>query len=160
NHRVPTFSMDMVIMSGGLSDPPDHRGLASFTAALLREGTAKRSSKEIAEQVDTLGATLGATSGLSAFTTSVRASGLVENFGEVLDLFSDIILNAKFPAEEVDKFKTRNLSQLQLLRSNPRYLALEKFNRAIYGDHPAGWISASADSIRKTTPDDLAKFRA
>lgn len=42
NHRVPTFTMQMVILSGGLSDPADHHGLASFTATLLREGTATR----------------------------------------------------------------------------------------------------------------------
>src|SRR5947199_1582502 len=53
-HRVPTFTMQMVVMSGGLSDPPNHHGLASFTATLLREGTKTRSSKEIAEQIDTL----------------------------------------------------------------------------------------------------------
>src|SRR5947209_17957883 len=39
SHRVPTFTMQMVVMSGGLSDPPNHHGLASFTATLLREGT-------------------------------------------------------------------------------------------------------------------------
>src|SRR6202008_2329245 len=69
NHKVPLFSMQMVILSGGLSDPADHRGLASFTASLLREGTAKRNSREISEQVDTLGATLAAGSSLAGFTS-------------------------------------------------------------------------------------------
>ena len=64
--KVPTFNMQMVVLSGGLSDKPDYRGLASFTASLLREGTVKRSSKDIAEQVDALGGTLTANSGLSA----------------------------------------------------------------------------------------------
>src|ERR1035437_2937439 len=32
SHRVPTFSMQMVVLSGGLSDPADFRGLASLTA--------------------------------------------------------------------------------------------------------------------------------
>src|ERR1051326_1763616 len=58
SHRRPTFTMQTVVMSGGLSDPADYHGLASFTAALLREGTQKRTSKDIAEQVDTIGATL------------------------------------------------------------------------------------------------------
>ena len=49
--KVPTFNMQMVVLSGGLSDKPDYRGLASSTAALLREGTTKRSSKDIAEQL-------------------------------------------------------------------------------------------------------------
>jgi len=76
-HKVPTFNMQMVVLSGGLSDKTDYHGLASFTATLLREGTAKRSSKDIAEQVDAIGATLGANSGLSTMTSVVNASGLI-----------------------------------------------------------------------------------
>src|SRR4051812_30417790 len=87
SHRVPTFSMQMVVLSGGLSDPADYHGLASFTAALLREGTATRKSKDIAEQVDTLGASLAAGAGISSFTSTVTASGLVDNFDQVLDIF-------------------------------------------------------------------------
>src|SRR2546430_6665369 len=80
SHRVPTFTMQMVVLSGGLSDPADYHGLASFTAGLLREGTQKRTSKDIAEQVDTIGATLTANALLSSFTSTITTSGLVENF--------------------------------------------------------------------------------
>src|SRR5712691_7849617 len=52
SHKVPTVTMQMVVQSGGLADKADYRGLASFTASLLREGTAKRTSKDIAEQID------------------------------------------------------------------------------------------------------------
>src|SRR5262245_23630274 len=58
--KIPTFNIQMVVLSGGLADTADYHGLANFTAALLREGTAKRSSKEISEQIDSLGATLTA----------------------------------------------------------------------------------------------------
>src|SRR5947207_7615136 len=68
SHKVPTFTMQMVVLSGGLADQSDFHGLASFTAALLREGTTKRSSKDIAEQVDTLGGSLVAGSGLATLT--------------------------------------------------------------------------------------------
>ena len=50
--KVPTFAMQMVVLSGGLSDPADYHGLASFTATMLREGTAAHKSKEIAEQTE------------------------------------------------------------------------------------------------------------
>ena len=42
-HKVPTFNMQLVVLSGGLADKSDFRGLSSFTATLLREGTTKRS---------------------------------------------------------------------------------------------------------------------
>src|SRR5262245_48097056 len=40
SHKVPTFNMQLVVLSGGLSDKPDFRGVSGFTAGLLREGTA------------------------------------------------------------------------------------------------------------------------
>ena len=150
--KVPTFNMQMVVLSGGLSDKADYRGLASFTGSLLREGTAKRSSKDIAEQVDALGATLIAGSGLSGMTSNVTASGLVENFDQTLELFADVVRNPSFPQSEVDKFKTRTLAQLQFQRSIPQFLAAEQFQRAIYGTaHPASLVAPPAESIPPAT---------
>jgi zinc protease len=160
-HRLPTFSMQLVVLSGGLADKPDYRGLSSFTATLLREGTTKRSSKDIAEQVDALGATLAANSGLSSLTSVVNTSGLVENLDQTLELFADVIRNPTFPQAEVDKYKTRTLAQLQFQRSIPQFLAQEQFSRAIYGtNHPAALVSAPPESIKKLTTKDLAEFHS
>jgi zinc protease len=160
NHRVPTFTMQMVVLSGGLSDPANYHGLAQFTAALLREGTATRKSKDIAEQMDTLGATLNAGAGISSFTSTVTTAGLVENFDQTLDIFTDVIRNPKFPQEEVDKYKQRQIAQLQFQRSIPQFLAAERFQRAIYGDHPAGLIVPPTESLKRITSADLAGFHS
>ena len=160
-HKVPTFNMQMVVLSGGLADKADYRGLASFTASLLREGTAKRSSKDIAEQVDALGATLTANAGLSTMTSVVNTSGLVDNLDQTLELFSDVIRNPTFPQAEVDKYKSRTLAQLQFQRSIPQFLAAEQFQKAIYGtSHPASLIAPPAESIKKLATKDLADFHA
>jgi predicted Zn-dependent peptidase len=160
-HKVPTFNMQLVVLSGGLSDKADYHGLASFTASLLREGTKTRSSKDIAEQVDALGATLGANSGLSSMTSTLNASGLVENLDQTLDLFADVARNPTFPQAEVDKYKTRTLAQLQFQRSIPQFLAAEQFQKAIYGtSHPASLIAPPAESLKKLTSKDLADFHA
>lgn len=161
SHKIPTFNMQLVVLSGGLSDKPDYRGLASFTAALLREGTTKRSSKDIAEQVDALGATLTANSGLSSMTSTVTTSGLIENLDQTLDLFADVIRNPTFPQAEVDKYKTRTLAQLQFQRSIPQFLAAEQFQRAIYGaNHPASLVAPPAESLKKLMSKDLAEFHS
>ena len=52
----------MWIRPGQLGDPGDLPGLASFTADMLREGTERRTSAQIAAEVDSLGATLNANS--------------------------------------------------------------------------------------------------
>lgn len=159
--NVPIVNMQMVILSGGLADPADYRGLATFTAALLREGTTTRKSKDIAEQTETLGATLQTTSGLSTMTSNVTMFGLVENLDQMLAIYSDIVRNPTFPQDEVDKYKARQIQQLNFQRSNPTFLAQEHFLRAIYGaNHPAGLATVPVDSLKRVATADLAKFHS
>jgi predicted Zn-dependent peptidase len=158
NHRLPTFSMEMVVLSGGLSDPADMHGLAGTTAALLREGTAKHTSRELAEQLDTIGATIGANSALAGFTTSVTAAGLSENFDQVLDLFSEVVRTPKFPTEEVERYKSRTISGQGQIRGQANFLAQERLNQAIYGTHPASLVLPPAEGIKKITTADLIRF--
>jgi len=160
NHRLPIFSMEMVVMSGGISDPADMRGLATATAALLREGTAKHNSRELSEALDTIGANLNANSAISSFTSNVTAGGLVENLDQVLDLFAEMIRTPKFPADEVERYKSRIIAQYPLLRSQPGFLAQERLNKSIYGNHPASLTFAPLDSLKKLTAADLARFHS
>ena len=160
NHRLPIFSMEMVLMSGGLSDPADMHGLAATTATLLREGTAKHKSRELSEALDTIGAQLGANSGVASPTTNISASGLTENFDQILDLFAEVIRTPTFPAEEVERYKSRSLAQQPLLRSQPQFLAAERLNQAIYGTHPASLVITPATTLKKITAADLTKFHA
>ena len=158
DHRLPIFSMEMVINSGGFSDPVEKRGLANITAALMREGTAKHNSREIAEALDTIGATFGANSGVSSFTTNVTAGGLTENIDQILDLYAEILLTPKYPAEEVKRFKDRLVASLPQQRANPNFLAQERLLQAIYQSHPASLLLAPVDAVNKITPADLAAF--
>lgn len=160
NHKLPVFSMEMVVVSGGLSDPADMRGLANATAFLLREGTAKRTSREISEQLDTIGAALGANSGVSSPTTNINAAGLVENLDQILDLFAEVIRTPKFPTEEVERYTSRTISQRPLLRGQPQFLAQERMAQAIYGTHPASVVVASIESLKKMTSADMARFHS
>jgi zinc protease len=160
SRKVPTFNMQMVVLSGGLADKPDFRGLASFVSGLLRDGTSKRSSKDIAEQIDALGGTLASSTGLSSLTSTVSSSGLIENLDQTLDIFSDVVRNPTFPTMEVEKYKARTLAQMQFQRSSPQFLAQEQFSKAIYGDHPGALVSPPVNSIKKLTSKDLLDFHS
>ncbi len=160
DHKLPTFNMQMVILSGGLADPAGSEGSAQYVANMLREGTKTRNSRDIAEQVDRLGASLSANASLTSFTSVVNASGMMENYDQILELFADVILNPSFPADELKKLKDRNVAQLRLQRSQPNFLSGEMFARAIYGKHPGGRFALTADQTGRFTPEVLAKFHS
>lgn len=160
-HELPTFTARMVILTGGgLSDSPEKRGRSQMTASLLREGTERRASKEISEQLETLGATLNADANLQTTWSSIAASGLVENLDQTLDVFADLIRHPKFPQDEVERFKTRAIASLKAQQSNPQIQGIERALRALYGDHPGGFFAAPVETISQLNSADLKRFHA
>jgi zinc protease len=159
DHRVPTVSAQFQLSGAGpIYEPSNLPGLANITAQMLREGTKTRTSKQIAEEVDRLGASLFASSSFGSSAASVNASGLSDNLEEWLALATDILLNPTFPADEVNKLRQRLKVQLIQQRTSPDFLASERFNRAVFGSHPAAVRSATAESIDAITPEALARW--
>ena len=159
DHRLPTISMSLELRSAGaLFEPVEMTGLASVTATMLREGTTTRTSKEIAEMVDRLAAGIGASAGQGGVGTSMSISGLTENFDQWFPLAVEVLLHPSFPADEWTKLKQRQLIALRNQRTSPQFLSLERFNKAVYGDHPAAILSATAASLEAITPEAMKKW--
>jgi zinc protease len=158
DHRLPQLSFQIFIPgAGGYYDPADEPGLASFVAALMREGTGSRTSEQISQQLEVMAAslTVGAGAGLEA---SVNGSSLSDQFEKLLDIAADVLLHPSFPEEELARYKERTRAQLTQQRANPGFLAAELFNRVVYGTHPASRISPTVAALEAATRDALAAF--
>src|SRR4051812_2295813 len=126
DHRVPQVSFQLMIPgAGGYYDPADRAGLATWTAAMMREGTATRSSTQISEALETMGASLGASGGSSSTNAEVDGSALTESLPKLMDLAADILLHPAFAPAEWDRYKARTKPQFTQLRTNPGFLANE-----------------------------------
>jgi zinc protease len=158
DHKLPTVAFTLWIRPGQLADPADLPGLATFTAAMLREGTARRTSLQIAAEADSLGITLAANSQFGESFTTVNASGLIDNTSQILDLLSDVVLHPSFPADELASYKQREGAALEERLSNPGFLAQQAFRRAVYGSGPLAISSPTKESLAAVTPDDLKRF--
>ena len=159
DHRLPNVLVELHIRGpGALFEPANLPGLASATAEMLQEGTHKRAGREIAEVLDRLGASVGASSSFGSLETVLTASGLSENFDAWFGVALDVLLNPSFPAAELSQFKERLKVQLRQQRSAARFLAGERFNHAVYGNHPAAVATATLESIDALTPDLLIQW--
>ena len=159
NHRLPLISIQYNISGAGpLFDPSNTPGLANIAALMLREGTKTKTSVEIAEQSAQLGAEISASAAFGSSSTLINASGLSDNFDQWLALTNDVLLNANFPADELNRLKQRLKAQLRQQRANPNFLANERFSKAVYGSYPASVVSATNESIDAITSEMLAKW--
>ncbi len=157
-HKLPTVNIVLQIGTGDMSDPKDLPGLAGFTADMLREGTTHRTSSQLAVDIDRLGATLYCDAEFGSTSSVVVASGLSTSTSQILDLIADVALNPSFSQDELDKYKARQLSDLEQERSQPYALANERFHQALYGDFPASVTLPTSDSIKNVTTGNLKEF--
>ena len=157
DRRLPLISIRLAFRSGDASDPVELPGLSDMLSHLLTEGTETRASRQIAEEIERLGATLSVGS-TSDFTT-VAASGLSVFVDEILELMADVTLRASFPQNEVDLARENTQQMLIQQRAQPNFLASERMAQVMFGEHPYSRVSPTAEMLDALTRDDLLSFR-
>jgi zinc protease len=157
-HTLPVLSASLVVLSGSERNPADKPGLASFTADMLDEGTNKRSTLQIADDVAQIGATLQTSSTSDQSTVATRV--LKKNADAAFDLMSDVALNPSFTEKEIERVRKTRLTQILQQRDNPNALANRVFFNTVFGDkHPYGFIElGTAESTQGMTRDDMMNF--
>lgn len=159
-HTLPLVQMTMLFNAGSVNDQPHHLGVASMTAAMLDEGAGKRTSLEIADAVDYLGASLGAgadlhTSGISLFTPTTKLD-------EAVAIMADVTLRPTFPGSELDRLRKERLTSLLQAHDQPRAIASVAFRQLVFGaEHPYGRTPSGTEaSLKAMMIDDLRTFHA
>lgn len=159
-HEVPVVQVNLVVMSGAADDPPGKYGAAHFTAAMLTESAASRSSLEIADAIDFLGADLSVASSFDAITTRLHAP--VARLGEALAIMADVVLRPTFPIDELERLRQQRLTSLIQARDDAATVAAMAFSRVVYGQaHRFGTSAMGAErTLKAFTADDLRSFYA
>lgn len=157
DQRLPLISFRLAFRSGDANDPADLPGLTDMMSHLLSEGTETRTSRQIAEEIERLGATLSVGSN-SDFTT-IAASSLSIYVDEILELIADVTLRSSFPQNEVDLARDNTKQLLIQQRAQPSFLASERMAKVLFGEHPYANISPTADMLDRLNREDLLSFR-
>jgi predicted Zn-dependent peptidase len=159
-HEVPVVQVELVVTRGSANDPAGEFGVASLTASMLEEGAGSRSSLEVADAVDFLGADLTTASGTDS--SVVRLHVPVARLADALPIMADVALRPTFPKDELERLRRERLTAIIQARDDPPTIDALAFNRALYGTtHRYGTaISGTAQTISALTTDDLRAFYA
>jgi predicted Zn-dependent peptidase len=155
--RLPLINFRLAFRSGDANDPAELPGLSDMMAHLLTEGTTTRTSRQIAEEIERLGATVSV--GSSSDFTTIAASGLSVYANEILELVADVTLRATFPQNEVDLARENTQQMLIQQRAQPTFLASERMAQVMFGAHPYSRISPTSEMLDALTRDALLSFR-
>ena len=154
--RLPLVSYRFGLRVGGALDPPGLPGLTDLLAGLLPEGTQSKTSRQIADEVARMGASLSA--GANSCYTIVAGSALKQFREPVLDLIAEVLLQPSFPENEVELAKQNTKESLRQQRAQPSFLATEMVSRVMFGEHPYSVVSPTLESIELVKRDDFVNF--
>ena len=151
NTKLPRVSFTLVLERDPILEG-DKAGMTGFVGEMMRGGTTTRTKDQLDQEIDFIGASLGASS------TSVFASSLKKHQDKVLELMADVLFNPTFPQEELDKLKKQSLTGLAQSKDNPQAISSRLAATVLYGkNHPYGEIETE-ETINNIIVEDIKKY--
>lgn len=155
-HQVPLVQLNLTIKAGSVNDPADKVGLANLTFDMLDEGAAGKTSLELADAIDFLGASIR--TGAGVHSSSVTLHTPLSKFDEAVKIMSDIVLRPDFPSKELDRKKKDRLTSLMQMHDQPTAIAGVAFNKILFGkEHPYGRMT-DENTIKNFSVEDLNAY--
>jgi predicted Zn-dependent peptidase len=151
NHKLPKVAYSLSLNVDPVLEG-DMAGYLDLTGQLMERGTKNRTKQQFDEEIDFIGARL------STSSNGVYGGSLKKHQDKLLDMMSDVVMNAEFKQEELDKLKKQMLSGIVSSKDDPDAIAQNARAVLAYGkDHPYGEIATEA-SVEKVTIEKCTDY--
>ncbi|MFB0923758.1 MAG: insulinase family protein, partial [Vicingaceae bacterium] len=151
NHKLPKVAYSLSLNVDPVLEG-DMAGYLDLTGQLMERGTKNRTKQQFDEEIDFIGARL------SSSSNGVYGGSLKKHQEKLLDMMSDVVMNAEFKQEELDKLKKQMLSGIVSSKDDPDAIASNARAVLAYGkDHPYGEIATEA-SVEKVTLEKCTEY--
>lgn len=151
NHKLPKVSYSLSLDIDPIVEG-DMAGYIDAAGQLMERGTTNRTKEQLDKEVDFIGARL------STSSRGIYASSLKKHQDKLLTLMADVLLNADFKQDELDKIKKQTISGITSSKDNPDAIAGNVRSALVYGkDHPYGEI-ATEETVEAITLEKCKEY--
>lgn len=155
---IPKTAISLAVDAGEINEGSGRTGVASLTTDLMKEGTEKQTAQQVAEAAARMGSTLEIHAGKDQ--TKLGIDVLQEFAPAAVKLLADVAQHPRLPQSEIDRLKNDALRQIALQNSQPQTIAVVRFRKLLYGDHPYSIVVPTEEDIKKLTIQDVKDFYA
>ncbi|HOI93147.1 MAG TPA: pitrilysin family protein [Syntrophobacter fumaroxidans] len=154
---LPMVTMHLYGLGGLMLEDGDKPGIASLTSALMTSGTLTRTRQQILQSIEDVGGSIETQSENSTYHVSIKV--LKEDFHTALDILADIVRNAQYPEEEIEKKRQDTLLAIQRMDESwqaeiVRLFKKNYFRKSPYRNDRLG----TRESVESISRDDLLRF--
>lgn len=161
DRTLPYLSMSMMVKAGAAQDPDGQSGLANSVAQMLDKGTRKRSAVQIADDLAQYGADFSA--GAADDNTTLAISGLSFYQSRLITDLAEMVTEASFRDDEVERYRKRTIAQIHQLADEPEALTELAMDEYLYPGHPYshpvhGKLKDFSGTSAKVLKKNISKF--
>ncbi len=152
-----SVSIGVWVKVGSRHEPKEMGGISHFIEHMFFKGTARRSAKDIAIEMDALGGEMNAFT--SQETTTYYAKVLDEHLPKAVDLLADILISSRFDPVEIEKERKVILEEIKGVEDTPDDYIHELFTGTVWPDHPLGRpILGTRETVKALTHKDIISY--
>ncbi|MFN7182356.1 MAG: M16 family metallopeptidase, partial [Planctomycetota bacterium] len=154
---LPIISVNIFIKLGSINEPKEKLGLTNFTQILLTKGTKKRTSQQIAVEIESIGGDIDTSA--NEDYSCVSLSITKEYFSKAMELLSDVFLNPVFPEEEFQKERVVVDMAIRSRKDHIFNVSYDLLRKNLYGEHPYAELTiGTTETIKNITRDDIVDW--
>ncbi|MDB9380034.1 M16 family metallopeptidase, partial [Nodularia sphaerocarpa] len=147
----------MFVRAGSCYETREQAGLAHLLSAVMTKGCDGLSSWELAEKVESVGASLSADAATDYFLLSLKT--VTSDFSEILTLAGRILRSPTFPEAQVELEKRLALQNIRSQKEQPFTVAFSQMRQVMYQNHPyAMSILGDETTMGGLSRADLVQF--
>lgn len=154
--HVRSCTVGVWVKVGSMNERPEENGLSHFIEHMVFKGTATRTARDIAEEMDDVGGQLNAFT--SKDCTCFYAKVIDEDLRLAVDILSDLALRPRFDDAELQKERGVVLEEIAMVEDTPEDLVHDILCEAQFEGSLQRPILGGAELIRRYTRDDLLRY--
>src|ERR1700721_477287 len=157
--EMKSVSVGVWVAVGGRHETEEFCGISHFLEHLLFKGTAKRSSRDITEEVEGLGGFVNALP--PADPTCIYANAASQHLPTLANVLSDMYVNSLFAEQEIDRERDVIREEILMYKDQPGQFSQELLTEAMWPRHALGRpLTGSVESISGIKREHLLRFVA
>ncbi|MCC2608822.1 M16 family metallopeptidase [Neorhizobium petrolearium] len=155
--HLESVALGVWIKSGSRNETEDEHGIAHLLEHMAFKGTARRSARDIAEEIENVGGELNAAT--STETTSYYARVLKDHVPLAVDILADILTESEFDEEELRREKHVILQEIGAANDTPDDIIFDRFSEAAYRGQTIGRpILGTPETVKGFTPAQIRNY--
>ena len=154
---LESATLGVWVGTGSRDETPAQMGLSHMLEHMAFKGTANRSARQIAEEIEAVGGYLNAYT--SREQTAFHARILKPDVALGLELIADILTSPTYDAAELERERQVVLQELGQARDTPDDIIFDHLQSVIYPGQALGWsILGEEATVSAFTPADLRRY--